>query len=116
MSRCFLIEHCRNFDLTPCKEHGDIVYLFPDDHRLSVWHDNFKQDILTRLKEEGFDQRRDFIVCSGGVVPLVQAIGAALYEYGSLRVLFWHAGARVYVPSTLGDIDARERKASLRAS
>ena len=101
-AKVFIIEETRQ-DTDEASRFGEIEVLFSQrDHRPSIWDASFYAEALKCLEARGYDNKRDFLVVVGAMVPVVGVIAALLTEFGSIHVLFYDSRHRQYVDKELG--------------
>jgi hypothetical protein len=101
-SRAFLPVATDRFDASAAEEFGELVALIPPPVP-----NPFRVERVEALARDGaraarFDPKLDCLVITGPVAQVAIVVSALVREYGSLRVLIFHARQRVYVERVIG--------------
>lgn len=98
-------------DVRRAQRFGEIVYLFGDENRASIWDGELMREAINRLDALKYDPETDYILAVGAQVPLIQFIGAVVDQWEAPQVLLWDMPNRCYVARRLGlQNDITERK------
>jgi len=91
-----------HIDVSQAERFGAVKYVF--DHgarRVSIWDDNFGDEVVRQLAANNFNPASDFFVIVGHMVPLVLSIAAMLNEWQRINVLAYSSVERQYVERRL---------------
>ncbi len=103
MARVILLEPCK-LNVTQASKWGVLEHIFKQgERRSSIWSESFKNEVIERLQCINFDPEEDSLIIAGHMVPLIIAVALLVTTYGGVRVLFYSAVDRDYVPRTLGE-------------
>ncbi len=104
MSKVFLLEKPRAYDVAGLDKFGEVVCLFrPECARPSIWSDHFQLTVLRELEERGFDPYFDYFAVAGSTVPVALATAAISSHYEGVRLLLWNAVQQRYVSQEIVD-------------
>lgn len=100
-AKVLVFEPCRH-DCAGLEAYGTIEYMFDKGiRRSSIWSASLADDITERIAEMGYDPKYDWLAIVGATVPVTLVLVQLLSLYGQVRVLFYSASERIYVPRTL---------------
>lgn len=99
--RVFILEGLR-LKIDQAAAYGPFVYIFGEgQRRSSIWVPEFQDEILERLKEEGYDPMKDYILIAGHMVSMCTLVATLTREYKRIRVLFFCSTDRTYTERVL---------------
>lgn len=102
-SRVFVITEPKTHNLDTAKRYGDIQLVFGSDENLAVlWSLDFAAELMQRLDEFAFDCKRDYLLITGSLPPVIMAAHYLSGQFEMYRVLFWDQKQRKYRPYILG--------------
>lgn len=117
MSRVFALTPT-NYDITEAAGYGEIVYLYnaPNTRKLPYgFVEDFALDVWRRMKDNGYDPDKDFLLVVGPQVLVVQWVAAVISQKQYCRCLLYEAPKSRYVSRILGfSVDPDETEESLK--
>lgn len=108
MARAFLIEVPRaGINVEAATKFGEVQQIFGKDVRRSSIFKvvKFGNEILARLCELDFDYEHDYIVMTGGLIPVSIMSIAVTCAYPRVQLLFYNALQDEYILRTVSQLD-----------
>ena len=100
MSRVFLPEPAKRFNLAQAKVFGELVYLA--EQRLDPFNVELTLEILTeRLSALAFNPEKDLLCMTGNTIILAYSLTAASRLFGSVKLLLFDARTSSYCERVL---------------
>lgn len=95
-SRVFQVEPTPRFDVTECREKGEIVYV--GEMGFNPFDGEIVSKVASRLTFLQFDPEKDYVCLTGSQlsVSLFLAVLTAMYPNQSLKLLMFHAKTSHY--------------------
>ena len=106
MSRAYMLTKHHNLDVELVDEHASLRYIFPShDGRPGFWDPRLVTEAIRRMRADGFDPDRDYLVVAGHMASTVRLAVAVADAWPSARGLFWDAIMKTYTPHLLLETD-----------
>jgi hypothetical protein len=104
MSKVFVVEHTPK-DISAATEYGPLVYVFGGEtSRSSMYVPEFQKELIKRLEDLDFNQKRDYILLAGSTVIIAVTVAAVGAAWGSFNVLAFEVQNKSYKPIPIGDM------------
>ncbi len=105
-SRVFMVEAPRqDFDLTKARSFGNVVTLFETTRGKVFDVEQYARLLLGHLEAQQYDSKSDYLVMTGGLLPVGIALAVLTARFRQVKLLVWNTTRGEYVPKQF-DIDA----------
>lgn len=103
MSRVFMLAPSDRIDVRRASRYGEITYLYDrGEQRASIWDPMYVVEAIDRMRDMGYDPRRDYVLVAGSTAPLVMFTAALATRYKNPAALFYDLPTGEYVVKSLG--------------
>jgi len=100
--RVFALEPSKNHALANAPKFGQVIYLFQNESRPSIWDAEYEQEALLELEKNEFDSEQDYILIAGCMAANFAFATAIVREYEECKALIFDMKTKSYRERWLG--------------